>query len=111
SEQLVFVDESAKDKRSIIRGYGYSQINTRAAKKVVFVREYLNAFGVCVEFLPAYSPDLNPIETAFSVIKNYLQRYRYFVESSHDPKYPLLVAYTQILPEMAKKFYEASGYK
>lgn len=37
-EQLVFIDESAKDERSIARGYGYSQINTRAVKKIVFVR-------------------------------------------------------------------------
>ncbi|GBB94078.1 hypothetical protein RclHR1_02290004 [Rhizophagus clarus] len=31
--------------------------------------EYLDAFEVKVEFLPSYSPDLNPIETAFSTIK------------------------------------------
>ena len=31
--------------------------------------DYLDAFGVKVEFLPPYSPDLNPIESAFSTIK------------------------------------------
>lgn len=73
--------------------------------------EYLDAFGVRVEFLPPYSPDLNPIETAFSVIKSFLQRYHDFVENSHDPIYPLLVACAQVSPEIAKQFYEASGYK
>ncbi len=37
-EQLIFLDESSKDERTISRGYGYSEINTRAIKKVVFVR-------------------------------------------------------------------------
>ena len=32
------MDESAKDERSLSRGYGYSFMNTRAEKKVVFVR-------------------------------------------------------------------------
>ncbi|CAB4475156.1 unnamed protein product [Rhizophagus irregularis] len=134
-DQLVFLDESAKDEQSLSRGYGYSLINTRARKSVVFVRgkrytilpalslqrfiaidimegscikerfkdfvisdvlpkmnpypgpnsvivldnakihhdegliEYLQAFGIRVEFLPPYSPDLNPIETSFSVMK------------------------------------------
>jgi len=46
---------------------------------------YLDAFGVKVVFLPPYSPDLNPIETAFSTIKQFLQRNRYFVEISYKP--------------------------
>ena len=33
--------------------------------------EYLQAFGICVEFFPFYSLDLNPIETAFSVMKSF----------------------------------------
>ena len=42
--------------------------------------EYLDAFGVYVEFLPPYSPDLNPIETAFSFIKNYFILINYVFE-------------------------------
>ena len=37
-EQLIFLDESAKDERSLSRGYGYAFANPRAQKKVVFVR-------------------------------------------------------------------------
>ena len=39
AEQLIFIDESAKDERTLTRLYGYSPINIRAKKKVVFVRE------------------------------------------------------------------------
>ena len=42
-EQPIFLDESSIDER----GYGYSDINTRAIKKVVFVR------GKRYTFLPA----------------------------------------------------------
>jgi len=38
SDQLVFLDESSKDERTIARGYGYSKINTKAVKKIVFLR-------------------------------------------------------------------------
>jgi transposase len=73
--------------------------------------EYLNAFGVHIEFLPPYSPDLNPIETAFSFIKSYLKRYNYFVESCPDPRYPLLVACSQITPLLSDAFFNGAGYK
>ncbi|GBB98439.1 hypothetical protein RclHR1_32280001 [Rhizophagus clarus] len=38
-EQLIFMDEVAKDERSLSQGYGYSLKNTFATKKNVFVRE------------------------------------------------------------------------
>jgi len=48
-DQLVFLDESAKDEWSLSRGYGYSLMNTRARKNVVFVR------GKRYTILPALS--------------------------------------------------------
>jgi len=72
--------------------------------------EYLDAFDVRIEFLLPYSPNLNPIETAFSLIKNYLKKNRYFFENSYDPFYPLLVTCAQIIPKIAKNYYKASGY-
>jgi hypothetical protein len=38
SNQLIFLNESAKDERSLSRLYRYSSCNTRAYKKVVFIR-------------------------------------------------------------------------
>jgi hypothetical protein len=36
--QLIFLDESAKDDRSLSRLYGYSPRNMPAQKKVIFIR-------------------------------------------------------------------------
>ena len=72
--------------------------------------DYLSAFGVKVEFLPPYSPDFNPIETAFSTIKQFLQRNRYFVEVSYNLIYTLLIACSQITSQMAKGYFRGCGY-
>lgn len=37
-DQLVFIDESSKDERTSTRFYGYSEVNSKAVKKVVFIR-------------------------------------------------------------------------
>ena len=83
--------------------------NSRIHHDEDFVK-YIEAFGERVEFLPPYSPDFNPIETCFSVIKSFLQKYRDFVHSCNDPKYPLLVACSQITPQMAAEFFKNSIY-
>jgi hypothetical protein len=49
AEQLIFIDESAKDERTLTRLYGYSPVNTRAKKNVVLIR------GKCYTILPALS--------------------------------------------------------
>ena len=38
------------------------------------VKDYLNEKQINVLYLPAYSPELNPIEEAFSKIKNYIKK-------------------------------------
>ena len=50
-EQLVFIDETSKDERSLSRAYGYSVKNTRVEKNVVFVR------GKRYTILPALTLD------------------------------------------------------
>jgi transposase len=44
------------------------------AHKVAGVREAIEAAGAQVRYLPAYSPDLNPIEQAFSKLKAALRK-------------------------------------
>ena len=39
------------------------------------LREMCEEAGVLLEFLPPYSPDLNPIETSFALLKAYLRRH------------------------------------
>ena len=43
--------------------------------KVAGVEEAIEARGARVEYLPAYSPDLNPIELSFSKFKSYLRKF------------------------------------
>jgi hypothetical protein len=50
-EQLIFIDESAKDERTSCRQYGYSSQNQSAVKKTVFLR------GIRYTILPALSLD------------------------------------------------------
>jgi transposase len=72
--------------------------------------EYVEAFDSYIEFLPPYSPDFNSVETCFSVVKSFLKKYRDFVHSCSDAKYPLLVACSQITPQMAAEFFKNSIY-
>jgi hypothetical protein len=51
ADQLVFLDKVAKDERTLTRQYGYSMINSRARKSIVFVR------GKRYTILPALSLD------------------------------------------------------
>jgi hypothetical protein len=43
--------------------------------KVAGVEEAIEARGARVEYLPAYSPDLNPIELSFSKFKAFLRKF------------------------------------
>lgn len=70
----------------------------------------IEEFGGKVLFLPPYSPDFNPIELAFSTIKNWLRRYNEFVNSFDNPIYPLMLACAQITSQMARSFYGKSIY-
>ena len=58
--------------------------------------EYLvnlvESVGCKIIYLPPYSPDLNPIETAFSSIKSWLKRYRSYVEECFDSYFILTIA-------------------
>src|SRR5436190_11513562 len=70
----------------------------------------IEGLGCHVIFLPSYSPDYNPIETAFSTIKLWIKRNCDFMEACDDPIYALLVACSQITPQMAQSFFMSSIY-
>lgn len=91
---------------------------------MLFSNQTLSYYKLCsgmkLEFLPAYSPDFNPIEQAFSCIKSYMRRhYNYLSRSSTSgtdpsdeaPVYILLhEAVFSITSDDAKGFYYHSGY-
>ncbi|GBB91264.1 hypothetical protein RclHR1_18430004 [Rhizophagus clarus] len=70
----------------------------------------LEELGCRVVFLPPYSPNYNTIETAFSTIKSWIRHNHDFMEACNDPVYALLVACSQITPQMAQSYFDASIY-
>ena len=52
-------------------GSGLDKLGAHRPKRI---REFIEASGAELLFLPSYSPDLNPIEEAFSKIKNILRK-------------------------------------
>ena len=70
----------------------------------------LEGLGCHVVFLPPYSPDYNSIETAFSTIKLWIKRNYDFMQTCDNSIYALLVAYSQITPQMAQSFFRSSIY-
>jgi transposase len=70
--------------------------------------EILNAQGCWMLFLPAYSPDLNPIEMAFSKLKAHLQR---IGARTYDTLIRALGDICGLFdPEECRSFFNAAGY-
>jgi transposase len=70
-------------------------------------------------FLPAYSPDYNPIELGFSAFKSYIRAhdatFRYYMSGDQALKVDLLrelisAVYTSITPEKAREWFQFCGY-
>lgn len=78
----------------------------------------MNIFsGMRLAYLPAYSPDLNPIEEGFSAMKAWIRRHAHFVRSalshsSHSRAHRVLrqAVFQSMTAEKAKGWYSHSGY-
>jgi transposase len=66
--------------------------------------------GVCIEYLPAYSPDFNPIEQVFSVIKSHLHRVGIHFFNEDAAYYEMYRSFQMISPAMTYRFFRHSGY-
>jgi DDE superfamily endonuclease len=78
------------------------------AHKAPELRALLDASGFAYRYLPAYSPDLNPIEPAWAKVKAALRRVAArTVEALHDACGPALAAIT---PQDAAGFFRQCGY-
>jgi transposase len=47
-------------------------VDNASIYKVAGIQQLVEESGMCLLYLPPYSPDLNPIELAFSTIKGWL---------------------------------------
>ena len=72
--------------------------------------ESVEEVGGKVIYLPPYSPDFNPIETAFSSLKAWFKRYRDFVEICNNHEYLILYALSQTTSDMARNYFAESIY-
>ena len=79
-----------------------------AAHKTAPVRALLDRSGFAYRYLPAYSPDLNPIEPAWAKVKARLRRVAArSVDALHEALGPALAAIT---PQDAAGFFRHCGY-
>ena len=73
------------------------------------VRELIEGAGAQVLYLPPYSPDFNPIEEAFSKIKNLIRKAGARV---HEALVAAIgEAIREVSEEDAKAFFEHCGYR
>lgn len=49
-------------------------LDNRSSRKVAGIREMIEAVGASLQYLPPYSPDLNPIEQLFAKLKALLRK-------------------------------------
>ena len=70
--------------------------------------DYFAAHGVTILYLPAYSPDLNPIEQMWSKVKGLLRELA--CETSDSLFEAIRTAFEQITPKNAQGWFKHSGY-
>ncbi|KAJ8486860.1 hypothetical protein ONZ45_g14529 [Pleurotus djamor] len=61
-------------------------------------------------YLPPYSPDYNPIEESFSLLKAYLRRHAHTLRHSDDPVQVLLEACGCITAAASREWFKHAGY-
>jgi transposase len=68
--------------------------------------------GVRIEYLPPYSPDLNPIEEAFSKIKHFIRRHNtyYNMTTGDGILFDMYEVLDIITPEDADGYFIHAGY-
>ena len=77
--------------------------------KVAGVREAIEAAGATLRYLPPYSPDLNPIEPAWSKLKGELRARQARSLDQLDAELPH--ALDQITPSNAQGWFRHAGYR
>ena len=78
------------------------------AHKVQGVREAIEAVGATLMYLPAYSPDFNPIEMAFSKFKAFLRAAA--ARTIPDLWKAIRIALDAFTPTECQNYFVAAGY-
>ena len=78
------------------------------AHKPAAVRAAIEAIGADLRYLPPYSPDLNPIEMAFSKLKALLKKAA--ARTINDLWQAIAEALPRLTPDDCRNYFEAAGY-
>ncbi|SEJ71445.1 Transposase [Azotobacter beijerinckii] len=79
------------------------------AHKVAGVRQAIEGAGATLRYLPPYSPDLNPIEMAFSKLKSLLRKAA--ARTLPELWQSIGEAITQFSAEDCRHYFKAAGYE
>ena len=67
-----------------------------AIHKVPGVRALIEGAGALLIYLPPYSPDMNPIEEAFSKVKHYIRMNDVVMEYLDNPEHLITEAFSTL---------------
>lgn len=76
--------------------------------KTATVARLIEAQGASVRYLPAYSPDLNPIELAFAKLKSHLRHSA--ARTLHDLQHAVAIGLCQFQPNHCQGFFKHAQY-
>ena len=74
------------------------------------IKELAKQHGIILLYLPPYSPDYNPIEEAFSYIKNYLRKHDELMQVIPDPVVLIKAAFHSITSDHITSWVSHAGY-
>ena len=75
------------------------------------VTDLITATGALLRFLPPYSPDLNPIELAFSKVKAFLKANDTIFQATRAPRVLVASAFSTITQEDCAGYIHHCGYE
>jgi len=83
-------------------------LDNLSTHKIAAVKRLITAQGAEVRYLPAYSPDLNPIEQAFSKLKAHLRAAA--ARTLHDLHFALAQGLKTFQPDHCRNFFHHACY-
>jgi transposase len=83
-------------------------LDNLSTHKIAAVEKLVTACGASVRYLPAYSPDLNPIEQAFAKLKAHLRQAA--ARTLDDLNVALADALRSFRPEHCRNFFRHANY-
>ena len=69
----------------------------------------IEGVGALVKFLPAYSPDLNPVEEVLAEIKHWIQSNDSVFQATQDPRVLIAMAFNTVSKENCLSYIKHSG--